>query len=76
MNSTTAKHKASASQSIRRNNGGIFAIAGVAAGAGGGAAVAGLVPAIAAPDGPAAGAFPGIFPGFDAGVCDRSGFIL
>jgi hypothetical protein len=46
------------------------------AGAGGGAAFTGLVATFAAPAGPAAGAFPGIFPGFDAGVCDCSGFIV
>ena len=40
MNSTTAKHKASASQSIRRNNGGTFANAGVWTGGGGGAVCA------------------------------------
>jgi hypothetical protein len=76
MNSTTAKHKASASQSIRRNNGGTFANAGVWTGAGGGAALAGLAPTFAATAGTAAGALVGIFPGFDAGVCELSGFIL
>jgi len=80
MNSTTAKQISSASQSIRRNNGGTFAIAAGAGatGSGGGfGAFIGPVPALPAPAGPAAAVLLGVLPGFgEAGGCGRSGFIV